>query len=210
MEIKLNDSNYAVVHMSTGEIYEKKIISLIKTTLVAAFFFTPIIFYIQSPYPYVTPKIVFFQVLVEFALALWLCLIVFSKKYRPRLTPLTISLIFLFTVSLVASYFGKDWSMSLWDVIDRKMGLVAILHFLMLFLILSSLYQKISFRSFIQAITYSGIGVSIIALLQRFTTFSSIILTENITQPSGTFSNSLFLGNYLIFTIFFGLWLFFF
>lgn len=188
---------------------EKNIISLIKIALVAIFFFVPLIFYTKSPYPYVTPKIIFFQIIVEFAFALWLFLVIFLKKCRPNLTPLTISLIFLFTISLIASYFGKDWTMSLWDVIDRKMGLVALLHFLMLFFILSSLNNKFLFRSLARVIVYSSIGVSVITLLQRFTTVRSIIPTENITQPSGTFSNSLFLGSYLIFTIFFCFWIFF-
>ena len=188
---------------------EKNIVFLIKIALMAIFILTPLLFYTKSPYPYVTPKIIFFQVMVVFAFALWLSLIVFFKKYRPAITPLTISLTVFLFISFLAAYNGADWRMSLWDVIDRKMGLVAILHFFILFLILSSLYKERVFYQFTRAIIYSSIGVSVITLLQRFTAVGSIIPTENITQPSGAFSNSLFLGSYLIFTIFFGLWLFF-
>ena len=62
---------------------EKNIVFLIKIALMAIFILTPLLFYTKSPYPYVTPKIIFFQVMVVFAFALWLSLIVFLKNTDP-------------------------------------------------------------------------------------------------------------------------------
>lgn len=187
-----------------------KIISLIEMGVFSIFILVPLIFYKKSPYPFVTPKVVFFLIIVELMFILWITLLFISKAYRPRFTPLLVILIIFTSILCITSLTGVDTVKSLWGVIDRKVGVVTYIHLFALFLILTSLYEKIRWRSLSYSVVATSFLISLVAILQHFGIVSLLIPSPpTITQVTGTFSNAPFLAAYLNLTIFVGLWLFF-
>ena len=93
-------------------------------------------------FPYVTGKNFAFRILVEFAAALWLALISSNKDYRLRNSAITLSIfIFAFVVGL-ADLFGVSPYNSFWSNYERMEGYITILHLVLYFLILRSVFRS--------------------------------------------------------------------
>lgn len=193
----------------------KKIQFAIRAGAAMIFVAVPLIFYSRNPYPTISIKVALFQALVEIMAALWIVLIIVDQRFRPRLTPISLSLIFFFFALIITALSGADWTKSLWDVFSRKMGLVAMLHGGALFLILASLGQhNFNFlRQLARFAVWTGLVVSLLAVLQYFEWLTPIIsffpAPANPARPAAVFSNAPHLAGYLIFIVFLALWLFF-
>ena len=168
----------------------------------------PFIFIQKMMNPFIIPKITLFQSLAEIIVFLWIGLSFFYKEYRPKFTPLALSLFVLFLLLTLSSLFGVDPRLSFWSSEERGVGIVALWHFFFLFLSLVSLRKEIRWKNvwFLSVIT-SGL----ISLLTFFAFSGSFLdkffLNQGWERPGGPFGNPTFLAGYVLFNVFLVLWL---
>jgi len=168
----------------------------------------PLFYFKQSIYPEIVPKQVFFQAVVEIVFFLWLALALIDKKYRPRKTPLLLSLAAFLLLLILTSFTGADIQRSFWSTYERAIGVVGILHFAALAFVISSLINELPWRKLFYASLLTALIINVIAWIQL--KVPNLLLNEAVgTRPGATFGNPTFLAGYLLFNIFIGLYLWF-
>ena len=178
----------------------KIIIFLIFVVLVG----TPLFYLKASVYPYILSKTLFFQSLVELLFSAWLLLVFFDKRYRPKLTPLTKSLLVFLAAIFVTSIFGVDFHRSFWSTYERMFGIFTIFHLAALALVISSLGDEIPWRKLLYASLFTAALIDILSILQL--NIKNLLLEEPVGRPGATFGNPTFFAGYLMFHIFIALY----
>ena len=123
---------------------------------------TPLAFWPEALYGFMTPKFLLFQVLVEIVFGAWLMLKFLKPNFRSPTSKIpevglqesklgfrnwiVIALLLFFAISFVSALFGVDFSRSFWGIGARMTGLFAELHFLAWFLVLVN-FSKSGFRN---------------------------------------------------------------
>lgn len=146
-------------------------------------------------FPYITSKQLTFNVLMEFLLAIWLVFILRYPEYRPKRSYITWGLIAYFVAIFASCAVSVDLNLSFWGDAERMLGLFHLLHFLIFYFILITV-----FRSWSQwwALLLSSVVIS--------TVISIIGLVG--AETYSTIGNTAYVSGYLIFNIFFALLLF--
>ena len=146
-------------------------------------------------FPFITSKQLTFNILMEFLLAIWLVFILRYPEYRPKKNYLTYGLLAYFLAVLASCAVSVDLSLSFWGDAERMLGVFHLLHFLIFYLILITV-----FRSWSQ---------------WRVLLFSSVIVATAVSliglwgsEVYATIGNTAYVSGYLIFNIFFSLILF--
>ncbi len=169
--------------------------------------------YVSSPlaFPYITGKNFAFRIMVELAAALWAGLLVSDRRYRPRNSALTLSILTFTLVVGLADLLGVNPYKSFWSDYERMEGYITILHLVLYFMIAGSVL-----RSGREWNTFFGICItaSLIAALFAFAApplsrETSQLAWEYGSRISGTLGNPPFLASYLLLSIFLGFILFF-
>jgi uncharacterized membrane protein YuzA (DUF378 family) len=160
---------------------------------------TPLIMNKNFFFPYVVPKTIFFRILVDIILVAYLLLVLYYPRYKPKLNALSWSIIAFFSVSLIASIFGADFSKSFWGNFERMTGLVTFAHLFAFFIVLTSIFKE---RKYWDRILTRSIIIGVILVL--YVSFS----TDPATRGGGTIGNTSFMSTYLLFNIFFAIALF--
>ncbi|MFA6354666.1 MAG: O-antigen ligase family protein [Candidatus Paceibacterota bacterium] len=166
----------------------------------------PLFYLKQAVYPYTFSKTLFFQILCELIIILWISLVIIDKKYRPKLTPIFWAFLTLGLVLIINSIFGEDPLRSFWGTQERALGVYTYLHFILLGLVISSLGKEISFKKVAYFSLISASIVSVIGLIQLSN--PNFLLAGDLAsgRPGSTFGNPSFLAGYLLFNIFFALY----
>ena len=192
----------------------EKIIKYIKYLIYILVIAVPLVYFPTIMMPFQLSKTVVFQILTEIIFALWLSLAILNKEYRPKFTPITLALIFFMVVIFLSAIFGSDWRISLWSDESRSLGAIALAHFFALFIIASSLKEKIDWRKLWFLSFGTAVIVSLIGISQKFFAFPRgsnewlYIIYSGIPERVGsTFSNPAFMAGYLLFNFFIGAWL---
>ena len=141
--------------MSKLELYLSKIVKY----GLYAILLTPLAFWPKALYPFLTPKFILFQILVEIVFAAWLALLVlrntntrmntnntnqnsrhsYDNSYHSYWRKWLITSLFIFIgISFLSAIFGIDFQRSFWGIGARMTGLFAELHFLAWFIVLTS------------------------------------------------------------------------
>ena len=195
--------------------FEQKMINIIKYLIYGLVIAIPLIYFPTIMMPFQLSKTIAFQILTEIIFTLWIYLIIFNKSYRPKITRMTMALSIFMIVITLSAIFGPDWRMSLWSDESRSLGLIALWHFFILFLVASSLKEKINWNIIWNLSFWTAVAVSLIGISQKFFIFSKDadlwlhILYRGIPERIGsTFSNPAFMAGYLLFNFFIGFWLF--
>lgn len=161
--------------------------------------FAPLIIIKSSFFPFVTPKTIFFNVIVEIILVIYLFLAISTPRYRPKLNPLTITIAIFLGVLILTSITGINVSRSFWSTHERMTGLFTFLHLFAFFVILTSVFKK---REDWEKIL--GVSVIVGVLLSLYVLSGN----ELSTRGGGTIGNTSFMAAYLLFDIFFALIIF--
>ena len=189
-----------------------------------AILLTPLAFWPKALFPFLTPKFILFQILVEIVFAAWL--ILFIKRGFTRIWAdlhgnyIVLALLLFFAVSFISAIFGIDFSRSFWGIGPRMTGLFAELHFLAWFLVLISVFKRgltqsqarinaDNQREFannpcISAISYINFSF-FVALIVAATSFYQNS-AWGLSLGYGIFNNPTFVAPYLIFHFFWGLY----
>jgi len=160
--------------------------------------FTPFIFSQNFYSPFIFPKTIFFQSIIEIVLVAYVVLNIFSNKYRPRLNILNISIIIFFVIIFITSLTGVNFEKSFWNNFERMNGLFTLLHVFVFFVILSSIFKKREdWEKFFTVSILTGISIIFF-----------VLFTGQDINGFSTMGNSSFLAAYLLFDIFFAIILF--
>jgi len=169
--------------------------------------FLPLYIASSVMFPYITGKNFAFRMLVEIAAVFWAGLLATNREYRLHSSPMIFSmLIFTLTVGL-ADLFGVNPYISFWSSYERMEGYITILHLLLFFLIIKSIFKtKRDWINFFSICVVVSICVSLFTIIEPF----SVVQAENYIEEygmrkAGTIGNPPFLSSYLLFSVFLGL-----
>jgi len=162
--------------------------------------FTPLIIWRVSFFPFVTPKTIYFRILVEIISAAYLFLAISFSQYRPRIDKLSITIFLFLCILVLTSFTGINFVRSFWSTYERMTGLFTMFHLLAFFIILTSVFQK---REDWEKILATSIIVGVLLSLYVLLTPQQVS-----TRGGGTIGNTSFMATYLLFDIFFAIILF--
>ncbi len=179
-----------------------------KNILKALFFLaliSPLVVDRRLFFPYVTGMALYFRVIAELLLALWVIFILIYPKYRPRVNFLSISIGLYLIVLTLATIFSSNPYLSFWGDAERMLGLFGTLHFFVLFLTGASLFRdKKELRNLIVVFTGVSLIAAVYGILQRFGLTS---IKPGETRIMATMGNASVFAAYLIFGLFFSAYL---
>ncbi len=161
--------------------------------------FTPFIFIRDYFFPFVVPKTIFFRIVVDIIFIAYILLVISNPRYRPKLTPLTITITAFLGILILTSLTGINFEKSFWSVFERMTGLLTFFHLYAFYIILSSVFKE---RKYWERILSVSILVGILIC------FYTLTSGEAATRGGGTLGNTSFLSAYLLFDIFFAIILF--
>lgn len=151
-------------------------------------------------FPFITGKNFFFRIAVEILSFFWALLMVFDKKYRPKKSPVLISLAVFLAVLILASVFGQNFYRSFWSNYERMEGLVGHFHLFLYFLILTSFFKT---KKDWQKLFASMLGVSLIVVVYSLLQwFGKIAIHQSSDRLDATFGNATYLAIFLVFHMF--------
>lgn len=147
-------------------------------------------------FPYITSKQLSFNIIIEILFALWLVFILRYPEYRPKKNYISYGLIAYFFAILASCVISVDFNLSFWGDAERMLGFFHLVHFLMFYYILITVFRtwKEWRFLFISSVTIATI-VSLIGLFGR--------------NPYSTIGNTAYVSGYLLFSIYFIILLFF-
>ncbi len=184
------------------------IIKTISALLLALVIGVPLVYWSGSVYPYTIPKTVFFLIISELVMALYLGLAFMEPAFRPRRTIWFWSVLAFSAALLITAFTGEDFSRSFWSIQERNLGVFVFLHFAGLAITLSALRKKIDWDKVWRVSLISSAGVAVLALIQL--QVPDLLLQENPgSRPGGTFGNPTFMAGYALFHVFLGIYVFF-
>jgi O-antigen ligase/Flp pilus assembly protein TadD len=158
--------------------------------------FAPLILFRTWFFPYVSPKTIFFRIIVDIIFIAYILLVISSRRYLPKINALTISITVFIGVLLLTSLTGINFSKSFWSVFERMTGLLTIFHLYVFFIILTSVFRE---RKYWERILTVSIIVGALA------SFSALFSNDPSSRGGATLGNPSFLAAYLLFDIFFAI-----
>lgn len=172
----------------------KTYLRILQGGLIASLFFVLFVFS-GLLFPYISSKQLPFNILMEILAAIWLVFIWRYRDFRPRLNLMIYGLLAYLAAILVSCFTGVDFNLSFWGDIERLLGFFHILHFLIFFFILITV-----FRTWPEwrALLFSSVVVAVIVSLWG-------LLGKN---AYSTIGNTAYVSGYLIFNLFFSALLF--
>ena len=149
-------------------------------------------------FPYVVGKAVYTRLLVEFAFALWLVLLLWRPSYRlPRSRLLWVLGIYV-AVVLVASFTGVSLQRSLWSTYERMQGWVGLLHYAAFTVMLASMFRN--FRDW-RLVLNVNLAVGLVMGLLGVSQIAGLDLLaylEDAPRISITLGNATYVGAYTL------------
>ena len=156
-------------------------------------------------FPSLAPKVFLFQTIVLLMTGAYVLLLLLDwQRYRPRMNLMNVAVL-LFGLSLgVSTLMGADWHRSLWDVQIRMTGVVLIFHYVLYYLIVTSLVWKWSdWQWFFRFFLLAGSLVMFLGLVEAGTQ-TSLCGVGYEERVSSTIGSPTFFGGYGMFLLFLG------
>ena len=173
----------------------KEFKNIIKWVLWIVLFLVPLMPWVVSNqmfFPFVVPKGIYFRVMVEIALGLWLVLTLLDKKYAPKKSALLVCFaVFVLVISL-ADAFGVDPIKSIRGNYERFEGLIAIVHWFAYFVVLASSF---SVKMWMWLAGWSSVVATFLVALP-------LVIKESGGKVSGSLGNASYLGVYALIHLF--------
>lgn len=169
-----------------------------------AILLTPLIVGSRYLFPFVFPKAVYFQTLVEFGLVLYFALLAIDRSYAPRPTLIFWGIVAYVAAILFSTVFGVDPSFSFWSKAERMDGLFQYLHLLAYFVILTGVVRREDeWLRLLKAALGIGVVVGSVALASKY--FPAVVNFGNQERLGGTFGNPAFLATHFVILTFIAL-----
>lgn len=165
--------------------------------LAGATFIMPLIVVPNSfIFPFIVPKILFLRSMVALMVAVYVLLLFANKqKYKLKRNSVTLWVLLYFVSFGISTFVGEDWYRSFWDNHERMLGLFTLVHYLLFYLVLSSVIRewrqwKVLLRTFI----IFGSLVMMIAFYQQFD--RTWLLNQGSDRSASTLGNAIYVGGY--------------
>ncbi|MCX6779470.1 MAG: O-antigen ligase family protein [Candidatus Magasanikbacteria bacterium] len=183
---------------------EKYLLWGIKILVYASFIMPLIVMGETFIFPFVFPKAIYFRVLVELMLGLYVLLCILNKDYLPRNTPLTLSVLFWLFALFLASIFGTDFIRSFWGNYERMSGWYTLAHFAVYFLIVTSIFK--TWGEWKWLLRWSLLW----SLFVGLTGLNFLLSDKSIMKigGGGSLGNQIYLANFVLFFVFIAWYLF--
>ncbi len=186
----------------------QKILLIILEGLAYLSFLMPFIFIDTSIFPFIVGKVVYFEAVVQLMTAVYLLLLTVNfQQFRPRKNILLYWFIFYALTIFLSAVFGADFNRAFWSNFERMTGVFMIFHCLAYAVIISIVFntqEKVrrAIRVFI------GVGLIEVAVVLAQYVKPGVFLYNNTGgRVWGTLGNSIYIGSYFLFHIFFALYL---
>lgn len=142
-------------------------------------------------FPYITPGGFIFRALALIAFGAWVMLAIRDGAYRPKRTPLSISMLAFVIVIALANTFGVDRIRSFWSNFERMEGFVTWSHLIMLFYVAA---HTIRFKAQWAVLATSSWLVAVVSAIAAF------IINDGIGDDriSGLFGNPIYFAIYML------------
>jgi O-antigen ligase len=159
-------------------------------------------------FPYITGKQIYFNILVELMMVLWVAMVVKYPELRPKKSWITWSLVSFFGALLISSFFSIDFNLSFWGDAERMLGWFPTVHLFGLYLVLISVFRsREDWTWLFVASLAAASGLSLYAIFTA--TGNKAIGNVNMTSNISTLGNATYVAGVMIFNFFFGWYLFF-
>lgn len=184
----------------------EKIFLIILEGLIYISFLMPFILLNKSIFPFIVGKILFFQGTVQLMAIFYIFLLALNfKKYLPKKTLLLYWFGFYAISLLVSGVFGVDFQRSFWSNFERMTGIFVIFHCILYSIIISIVFddwKKIK-RAIQVLLGVSLLQVGVIAA--QYLKEGVFLYANKGGRVWGSLGNSIYVGSYFIFHIFFAL-----
>jgi O-antigen ligase len=171
----------------------KSLINTIKFCLFLGLL-VPLIVDKSTIFPFIFSKIIFFRVIVDIAVLLFLWTLWKNKKEYITLRWTDILLLAFVLWSVISSLWGVDLQYSWWTGQERMSGLVSILHFVAYLYLLVNIFSAKDWVYFLRGILLVGL----IIFLKSIGEFSNVN-----HRVAGTLGNPIYLGEYFLYLFWF-------
>ncbi|MDZ4243486.1 MAG: O-antigen ligase family protein [Candidatus Doudnabacteria bacterium] len=172
-----------------------------------ALLLTPLWIWSGFLFPFITTKALYFRLLVELALIIYIPLALKYPQLRPRWNWLTGSVWIYIGAIFFTSLVGLDFNHSFWGTVERGEGIITLLHFAAYFTILPTVFRTTTdwYRYLFSAVLVT-LAVAVYGLAQLLN-LPFTVETGGGTRISGTIGNAAFFAAFLVFGIFLSLYL---
>lgn len=163
---------------------------------------TPMIFWDQVMYPFVFPKTLYFQILLEIIFFLSIILWMIDKTFAPKINILGILLALYVGIAAVSSIFGINTWLSFFSTVMRGDGVLMHLHLLAYFFVLSGVMK--TRQDWIRAFSV----LLAVFFIENLLAFGQIFRPPFLkmfgaTRPNGSLGNPAYYASFVLF----GIWL---
>lgn len=151
-------------------------------------------------FPYITSKQLVFNILSEALLLIWLVFIWKFPTYRPKKSFITWGLLAFFGALILSCFNSIDPVLSFWGDAERMLGVFHILHFLIIYLVMISVFRtKEDWTILLQSSV----------IIATFVALKSFFMPAEMNKAASSIGNTAYVSGYLIFNIYFAVLLFF-
>lgn len=184
-----------------------KIVSVLKwivIVLLASAVFAPLLVWSKYLFPFITTKVLFFRLVVELTLALYLVLCFIDARFRPRLSGRGAWIVYLFggyiLLQTIAGLVGESWYKSFWGTVERGEGLILLYHLFAWFLMLRSMLKdERTWLGFLHVESVATLFVALYGVAQWLN--ASFVLFPGEGRIASTLGNASFFAGYMLFGI---------
>ena len=126
---------------------EKSYLNILKIGVLASFAF---LFFVFSSFlfPFITSKQIFFNILMEILLLVWLVFIYKYPKYRPKKSLLTWGIVAYFISIALSLVVSVDFNLSFWGDTERMLGFFHLFHFLILYFVIITVFRLLKLEGY--------------------------------------------------------------
>ncbi len=157
-------------------------------------------------FPFITGKNFSLRIITEIIFALWLILIIFDQKYRPKKTWLLIALFAFIIILSISTVFGANPFRSFWSNYERMEGLISYLHLFALFLVMTTMMDSNRiWKWFFNTSLFVSVIAAIYGLLQLG---GKLAIHQGSTRLDATLGNASYFAIFMVIHVFLALVLF--
>jgi len=186
----------------------QRVLMIMLEVLVYLSFLMPFIFIDKSIFPFIVGKVVYFEGVVQLMAAVYLLLLAVNfQQFRPQKNLLLYWFYFYALTIFLSAVFGVDFNRAFWSNFERMTGVFMIFHCLTYAIIISVVFNTpAKFKRAIQV--FLGAGLIELGVVLAQYVKSGVFLYDNIGgRVWGTLGNSIYIGSYFLFHIFFAIYL---
>jgi O-antigen ligase len=164
----------------------------------------PFIVVSESYFPYIIQKTLILRIIIEAVFFCYLVLALWKPEYRPRKSLLLWSVVAFFAVMVLTTLTSQSLFRSWWGNWERMFGTFNYLHYLIWFIVLSSVLKKVKDWSRLLNFT---LLVSLIISLYSFSQRLGLSFTfqAGLERVNGTIGNASYLATYMLLHLFIAL-----